>query len=72
MENQRRRTEEDWCRLHENAAVSTMAALCANSNYENWSHQSLASEAVWCADALVDELRKREEKEIKQITSEEQ
>jgi hypothetical protein len=49
-----------------------MAALCANSNYENWSHQSLASEAVWCADALVNELRKREEKEIKQITSEEQ
>ena len=54
----------EWREFHDTATIPILAALCANPTYATWSHKSLASEAVWCADALVDELKKREQKEI--------
>lgn len=63
MENQRRRTEEDWCRLHENAICAILSGRCANPYFGDMSMSTLVSEAIWSADDLVDKLRKREEKE---------
>jgi len=63
MENQRQRTDEDWHRLHENAICAILNGRCANPYFGDMSMNTLISEAIWSADDLVEELKKREKKE---------
>lgn len=66
----KKRTEEEWRRLHENTAAQIIAAKTANQLYSDWSWESIVSDAIVGADTLIKELKKKEERESKQITSE--
>lgn len=66
----KKRTEEEWRRLHENTAAQIIAAKIANQLYSDWSWESIVSDAIVGADTLIKELKKKEEREYKQISSE--
>lgn len=58
------RTEEEWRTLHDNALCGILSGRAANMYYDNWSIGSIISDALNVADHLVQELKKKEEKEI--------
>ena len=58
---EKKRTEEDWKRIHENAINAILTGRCANNYYGDMSIDSLVDEALRGADLLVEKLRKREE-----------
>lgn len=59
----KKRTDEDWMRIHENAINAVLTGRCANEFYGNMSMNSLVDDAIWGADLLVEKLREREEKQ---------
>ena len=63
------RTEQEWRTLHEATAAQILAAQFGNFSYDNYSDESKVFVAVTAADTLIEELKKREEKELKQTTS---
>jgi hypothetical protein len=60
----RPRNEEEWNRLRDNAICSILMGRTANPYYGDWSIKSIISDAISGADTLVNELKKKEEKEI--------
>ena len=58
------RNEEEWNRLHDNAICAILTGRTANPYYGDWSLDSIVSDAIYGADHLVQELKKREQKEI--------
>ena len=58
---EKKRTEEDWKRIQENAINAILMGRCANNYYGDMSIDSLVDEALRGAELLVEELRKREE-----------
>lgn len=58
---EKKRTEEDWRKLHENVICAILNGRCANNYYGEMSIDSLVDEALRGADLLVEKLRKREE-----------
>ena len=58
---EKKRTEEDWKRIQENAINAILMGRCANNYYGDMSIDSLVDEALRGADLLVGKLRKREE-----------
>ena len=59
----KKRTEEDWRKLHEKVICAILNGRCANEYFGNMSMNSLIDDAVWGADDLVEKLRKREEEQ---------
>ena len=59
----KKRTEEEWRKLHENAICAILTGRHANDFFSNYSIEKLVREAIKGADYLLDELKKREEKE---------
>ena len=57
------RNEEEWNRLHDNAICAILTGRTANPYYGDWSLDSIVSDAIYGADHLVQELKKREQKE---------
>ena len=57
---EKKRTQEDWTRIQENAINAILMGRCANNYYGEMSIDSLVDEALRGADLLVEELRKRE------------
>lgn len=55
----KKRTEEDWCRLHESAICAFIAGRAAN--YAQTNYTQCVDEAIYGADYLVEELKKLEE-----------
>ena len=66
----KKRTEEEWRKLHEDTAARCLASQFANFSYDNYSQESMVFVAVTTADTFIEELKKREEKELEQTTSE--
>jgi hypothetical protein len=66
----KKRTEEEWRKLHEDTASRCLASQFANFSYDNYSQESMVFVAVTTADTFIEELKKREEKELQ--TSSEQ
>lgn len=66
----KKRTDEEWRKLHEDTAAQIIAAQVANFSYDNYSQESMVFVAVTTADTFIEELKKREEKELEQTTSE--
>ena len=66
----KRTTEEEWKTLHQDTAARILAAQFGNFSYDNYSDESKVFVAVTAADTLIEELKKREEKELEQTTSE--
>ncbi len=60
---EKKRTVEDWRKLHERVACAILNGRCANEYFGNMSMNSLIDDAVWGADDLVKILRKREEEQ---------
>jgi hypothetical protein len=58
----KRRTEEEWRCLHENAICAVIAGKCANIHFASFSWDSIAFDAICLANTLVKKL-KDEEKE---------
>ena len=58
---EKKRTEEDWRKLHEKVICAILNGRCANNYFGEMSIDSLVDEALRGADLLVEELRKREE-----------
>lgn len=58
------RNEEEWTRLQDNAICSILIGRTANPYYGDWSLDSIVSDAIYGADHLVQELKKKEQKEI--------
>lgn len=58
------RTEMEWRELHNNAICAILTGRTANPYYGDWSLDSIVSDAIYGADHLVQELKKREQKEI--------
>ena len=58
---EKKRTQEDWTRIQENAINAILMGRCANNYFGEMSIDSLVDEALRGADLLVEELRKREE-----------
>ena len=58
------RTEMGWRELHNNAICAILTCRTANPYYGDWSIKSIISDAISGADTLVNELKKKEEKEI--------
>lgn len=56
---EKKRTEEDWMRIHENAINAILTGRCANEYFGNMSMNSLIDDAIWGADDLVEKLQKR-------------
>ena len=56
--------EEEWKKLHRNTAAKIIAAKTANQLFSDWSWKSIVFDAVVGADAFIEELKKREEKEL--------
>lgn len=54
-----KRTQEEWRKLHENAIIAILSGKCANPIIGTMS--SIIDQAIWGADLLIKELRKREE-----------
>ena len=65
----KKRTDEEWRKLHQDTAARILAAQFGNFSYDNYSDESKVFVAVTAADTLVEELKKREEEEL-QTTSE--
>lgn len=59
----KRTTEEEWKTLHQDTAARILAAQFGNFSYDNYSDESKVFVAVTAADTLIEELKKREEKE---------
>ena len=59
----KKRTDEDWRKLHENVICAILNGRCANEYFGNMSMNSLIDDAIWGADDLVEKLREREEKQ---------
>jgi hypothetical protein len=57
---EKKRTEEDWKRIQENAINAILMGRCVNNYFGEMSIDSLVDEALRGADLLVEELRKRE------------
>lgn len=66
----KRTTDEQWKKLHQDTAARCLAAQFANFSYDNYSQESMVFVAVTTADTFIEELKKREEKELQ--TSSEQ
>ena len=60
----RPRNEEEWNRLQDNAICAILTGRTANPYYGDWSIKSIISDAISGADTLVNELKKKEEKEV--------
>ena len=60
----RPRNEEEWNRLRDNAICSILMGRTGNPYYGDWSLDSIVSDAIYGADHLVQELKKKEQKEI--------
>jgi hypothetical protein len=60
----KKRTDEEWRKLHEDTAARCLASQFANFSYDNYSQESMVFVAVTTADTFIDELKKREEKEL--------
>ena len=58
---EKKRTEEDWRKLHQSVICSILNGRCANEYFGNMSMNSLIDDAIWGADDFVEKLRKREE-----------
>ena len=61
------RNEEEWNRLRDNAICSILIGRTSNPYYGDWSLDSIVSDAIYGADHLVKELKKREEKDIQSL-----
>lgn len=64
----KKRTEEEWRRLHERAIFAILAGRTAN--YVQSSYTQSVDEAICGADYLVEELQKIEEMETKRTSLE--
>lgn len=61
----KRTTDEQWKKLHQDTAARILASQFANfSYYDNYSDESKVFVAVTTADTFIEELKKREEKEL--------
>jgi len=60
----KRKTEEEWRNLRENAILAILMGRNANGYYGEMSIQSLLDDALMGSDYLVKELKKREETEL--------
>lgn len=56
----KRRTEEEWRRLHENAICAVIAGKSANIHFTSFSCDSIAFDAICLADTLVNKLKEEE------------
>ena len=56
----KKRTEEEWRRLHENAICAVIAGKSANIHFTSWSWDSIAFDAISLADTLVKKLKEEE------------
>ena len=59
----KKRTDEEWRKLHENAICAILSGRHANDYFSNMSIENLVNEAIKGADYLLNELKKREDKE---------
>ena len=64
----KKRNEEDWTRLFDACICSFISGLAGN--YAQMSYTQCVDEAIYGAEYLVEELKKLEERETKQTTSE--
>ena len=53
-----KRNEEDWHRLHESAICAFISGKSGQDVFNTY--EQIVDEAIWCADYLVEELKKRE------------
>ncbi len=53
-----KRTEEEWRRLHENAICAFISGRAGQDVFNTY--EQIVDEAIWSADYLVEELKKRE------------
>lgn len=56
----KKRTDEEWRKLHEDTAAQIIAAQVANFSYDSYSQESMVFVAVTTADTFIEELKKRE------------
>ena len=54
------RNEQQWTTLFDAAVPSIIGGRCANSYFEDFSIDSIVSEAIWGADILIKKLKERE------------
>lgn len=66
----KKRTDEEWRKLHEDTAAQILAAQVSSFSYDSFSPDSMVFVAVTTADTFIEELKKREVKELR--TSSEQ
>ena len=64
----KKRNEEDWARLFENGICAFIAGRAAN--YAQMNYTQCVDEAIYGAEYLVEKLKKLEEIEEKETTSE--
>ena len=68
QKSMKKRTEEEWRKLHENAICAFISGRAAN--YAQMSYTQCVDEAIYGADYLLEELKKLEEMGEKETLSE--